>query len=258
MLKPYTINPNLTETEWKFAIQVRPKNLLSQNEKLAKGKIWQFSLPAAEASIVQGGKVVKMKTCPGASSCLNWCYAQQGPFNFLGSMVAHARNLQYVLDKPFDFAEQMIDEIKRKKVIKAVRWHDSGDFFSRAYFMVCKSIMEACPEINFYCYSKVLPLLKKLESEGHFPKNFTVVYSQGGKFDHLIDMAKDRHSRVFSSMKECLSAGYIVNNYNDVYAINKKILKIGLVFHATVTYKKKTSKAIKEMIKTNIMSRAAG
>ena len=198
MLKFRTIAKDMTAAQWKAAISKRPSKLLASNGKLAKANIHQFSIPAAEASIIKGGEVSIMKTCPQAGACLNFCYAQVGSYAFKASLVAHTRNLQFALDLPFDFADQMIAEIKRKRVVHAIRIHDSGDFFSRAYFMVWKSIMEACPETNFYAYTKMVPLFKKLDAEGMLPKNFTVIYSQGGKFDNLIDKSKDRHSHVFS------------------------------------------------------------
>jgi hypothetical protein len=247
MLKHRTIAKGMTEAEWKAAIKIRPKKLLASNSKLAKANIWQFTLPAAVATIVQDDKLVEFKTCPSAGSCLNWCFAQVGSYAFSASMVAHTRNLQFVLDDPFSFAEQFIKEIKGKRKIHAIRLHDSGDVFGRGYFMVMKSIMEACPEVNFYAYSKSIPLFKKLEAEGMLPSNFTVIYSEGGKFDHLIDKDKDRHSHVFSTEEDCLKAGYVLNEEDDKPATDKNILKIGLVVHGPIVYDKKMTKAVAEM-----------
>lgn len=247
MLKYRTVAKGMTDTEWAAAIKVRPKKLLASNSKLAKSNIWQFSIPAAEATIVQGNKLVKFKVCIGAEKCLNFCYASVGGFAFAGTMVAHARNLQFVLDDPWSFSEQMIKEIKGKRKVYAIRWHDSGDVYSRAYFMVLKSIMDACPEVNFYAYSKFVPLFKKLEAEGMLPSNFTVIYSEGGKFDHLIDKSKDRHSHVFSTEEDCLAAGYTQTNIVDLPATDRTVMKIGLVVHGPIVYDKKMTKAVAEM-----------
>jgi hypothetical protein len=162
-------------------------------------------------------------------------------------MVAHARNLQFVLDAPFDFAEKAIKEIKGMRNVRAIRWHDSGDVFGRGYFMVLKSIMEACPEVNFYAYSKMVPLFKKLEAEGMLPANFTVVYSEGGKFDNLIDKSKDRHSHVFSTEEDALNAGYTLAHESDVPATDKNVLRVGLVVHSPIVYQNKVKKAVAEM-----------
>jgi hypothetical protein len=215
-----------------------------RNGKLAKANIHQFSIPAAEATIIREGKLVKMKTCPMAGACLDFCYAQIGSYAFKASLVAHTRNLQYVLDAPFDFADQMIAEINGKRKVHAIRIHDSGDMFSRAYFMVWFSIMAACPTVKFYAYTKMVPMFKKLEAEGILPENFTVIYSEGGKFDHLIDKSKDRHSHVFSTEADCVAAGYVLNEEDDMPATDKNIQKIGLVVHGPIVYKNKQTKAV--------------
>lgn len=246
MLKLRTIAKGMNEETWKVAIKIRPKKLLASNGKLAKANIHQFSLPAAVATIVQNDKLVQFKTCPSAGACLDFCYSQVGSYVFRASLVAHTRNLQYVLDAPFDFADQMIKEIKGKRKVHAIRWHDSGDMFGRGYFMVLKSVMEACPETNFYAYTKQIPLFKKLEAEGMLPSNFTVIYSEGGKFDHLINKDTDRHSHVFSSEEDCLKAGYVLNEEDDKPATDRNIMKIGLVVHGPIVYDKKMSKAVAE------------
>lgn len=246
MLKYRSIAKDMTADQWMGAIKTRPRKLLASNGKLAKANIHQFSIPAAEASIVKGGEVSKMKTCPMAGACLNFCYAQVGSYAFKASLVAHTRNLQYVLDLPFDFADQMIKEINAKRKVHAIRIHDSGDFFNRAYFLVWKSIMDQCPAVQFYAYTKMVPLFKKLDAEGMLPKNFTVIYSQGGKFDHLIDKDKDRHSHVFSSEEDCIAAGYVLNELDDMPATDRSIKKIGLVVHGPIVYDKKMTAAVAE------------
>lgn len=246
MLKPYSIARGMTTEEWTSAIAVRPKKLLASNGKLSKAHIWQFSMPAAVAQVQINGQLKEMKTCPAAGACLDFCYSQQGSYNFRASMVAHARNLQYVLDTPFDFVDQMVKEIKGKRNAYAIRIHDSADWFNRAYFMVWKSIMEACPDVRFYSYTKMVPMFKKLDAEGMLPKNFTVIYSEGGKFDHLIDKTKDRHSHVFSSEEDCIAAGYVLNEEDDMPATDPNIMRIGLVVHGSITYRKKMTAAVAE------------
>jgi hypothetical protein len=246
MLKYRTVGKDMTESQWKAAISQRPKRLLASNGKLAKANIHQFSIPAAAATILRGDKLVVMKTCPMAGDCLNFCYAQVGSYAFKASLIAHTRNLQYVLDAPFDFADQMIKEIQGKRKVHAIRIHDSGDTFSRAYFMVWKSIMEACPSVQFYAYTKMVPLFKKMDAEGILPDNFTVIYSQGGKFDHLIDKDKDRHSHVFATEEACIAAGYVLNEEDDMPATDRNIMKIGLVVHGPIVYANKMNKAVAE------------
>ena len=246
MLKPYTIAKGMTTAEWTKSITARPKKLLFSNTKLSKANIHQFSMPAAKALVVVDGTLKELKTCPAAGACLDFCYSQQGSYNFRATMVAHARNLQYVLDAPFDFADQMVQEIKRKRKVHAIRIHDSADFFGRAYFMVWKTIMEACPEVLFYAYTKMVPMFKKLEAEGMLPKNFSVIYSEGGLFDRLINKDTDRHSHVFSTEADCIAAGYVLNEEDDMPATDPSIKRIGLVVHGAITYRKKMTKAVAE------------
>lgn len=244
MLKHTTIPKQYTHDQFSKLIASRPTKLLASNSKLAKSNIHQFSIPAAEASIVKGGKLVKMKTCPMAGACLDFCYAQVGAYAFRASLVAHTRNLQFVVDAPFDFAEAMAKEILGKRNVHAIRIHDSGDFFNRAYFMVWKQVMESCPDINFYAYSKMIPMFKKLKEEGLLPKNFTVIYSFGSKADDLIDTSTDRHSKVFSSHDDMKAAGYHDTTETDANAADASKRCIGLVVHGPIVYNKKMSKAV--------------
>ena len=50
------------------------------------------------------------------------------------------------------------------------------------------------------------------------------------KKDELINTLKDRHARIFKSVTELLSAGYIDASNNDLKAITDN-KKVGLVYH---------------------------
>jgi len=244
MLKVTTIPKAYTNAQFAELIKQRPRKLLGSNAKLSKANIWQWTMPAAKASVVVNGELKEVTMCHGAGACLDFCFASVGSYNFKASLVAHTRNAQYVLDKPFDFVDQMIAEIKGKRNLHAIRVHDSSDYISRAYFMVWKSIMEQLPNVRFYAYTKMVPMFKKLKAEGMLPDNFTVIYSQGGKFDHLIDTENDRHSRVFSTEEDCIEAGYTLNEEDDKPATDPSVMKIGLVVHGPITYSNKMQKAV--------------
>jgi hypothetical protein len=174
-------------------------------------------------------------------------------------MIKHTRNLQYLLDDPFAFADQLIAEIKVKAKHNPklkVRWNDSGDIFNEGYWGVMVAVMKALPEVSFYAYSKRVSFLKSKE----WPANFSAVFSMGGTEDHLIDTAKDRHAAIFSSRAALRAAGYSDGTNTDRLASNPKFQKIGLVVHGNwlamhklrkvavgmeATSKRKTLKAFK-------------
>ena len=86
--------------------------------------------------------------------------------------------------------------------------------------------MESLPHVKFYAYSKSLPLLKG----ERLPANFTLIKSEGGKRDDLIDASSDRHARIFKSEQELIAAGYANASENDLIAIGNNF-KIGLIAH---------------------------
>lgn len=227
-----TIAKDMSESEWMRAIMERPTSIMTSNGKLKLDNIWNVTLPAYHASVVVGGKLTTIKTCPSAGACKSFCYAGlTGTYLFSKSMVKHARNLQYMVDDAFGFATQLIEEIKSKKNLRAIRWNDSGDFFDVNYWNIAKAVMNALPDIKFYAYSKQVSFLKAKQAQGEFPSNFTVVFSFGGKEDHLIDTQNDRHAKVFDSRKSLRNAGYSDGTHTDRLATNPKFKKLGLVVH---------------------------
>lgn len=234
-MKPATIKTrfvakDMTEQEWIAAIRERPVAMIASNSKLSQSHIWQFSLPAFKAAVVVKGKLTTLKSCPSAGECARFCYASQGTFIFNCSMIAHTRNLQFYLDDKEAFIARLIQEIGARKKIKAFRIHDSGDFFSREYALDWFRIVSALPHIQFYAYTKMVPLFNKLRGEGLIPSNLSMIYSFGGIHDHLIKDS-DRHSKVFSSYEEMIAAGYHDTSETDDNAADPTKVCIGLVYH---------------------------
>lgn len=226
------IAKGMSEQDWMAAIQVRPATIMTSNGKLSKDGIWNITLPAYRASVVVNGSLQEVKTCPSAGLCKSFCYAGlTGTYLFAKSMVKHARNLQYMLDDSFGFATQLVDEIKSKKNIRAVRWNDSGDFFSTHYWNIARAVMAALPDVKFYAYSKRVAFFKQLQEMNALPANFTVVFSYGGTEDILINADKDRHAKIFASRAALRKAGYSDGTHTDRLASNPSFLKIGLVVH---------------------------
>ena len=199
-------------------------NLLTQNAKMKKtskenkAKILNFSIPAYKT---KSGKV----TCPFAAACVKYCYAQKGNYTRF-PIVQELMEKKYEIIKQKNFNSLMNEEIQKKKPTH-IRIHDSGDFYSIKYLLKWVNIALDNPKVIFYAYTKSIQFFKGCIN---IPANMIIIYSEGSKKDELIDIAKDRHARIFQSIKELTGAGYIDASTNDLQAIqNNK--KVGLIFH---------------------------
>lgn len=196
---------------------MKPKtNFISTNSKLKKDGIVKFTLPAFRSC---DGELI----CFGADACVQYCYAQKGFFRMPSNKKAHDKN--YQATKLENFPELMTAEIKWKKP-EFYRIHDGGDMYSLAYLNKWLKIIQACPETHFYTYTKSIPLFLNKP----LPKNFTVIYSLGSKFDAKIDTKKHRHAKIFETREELLAAGYTDTSVHDINAIGPNH-RIGLIAH---------------------------
>lgn len=197
-------------------------NYLAQNAKMKRSSapIFNFGIPAYRSA---SGFV----TCPMAGTCAAGCYAKQGSFVWPVVKAAYERRL--ALTKTDEFADVISAEIQRRK-IRFVRIHDSGDFYSRDYFTKWLDVIRRNPSVQFYAYTKMVRMVKDYRACAFLPDNFTVIFSEGGKQDALIDTAKDRHSRVFPSLETLQASGYADTHHNDAVAFGENP-RIGLVYH---------------------------
>ena len=201
-------------------------NLLTQNSKLKETskklglKIFNFSIPAYKS---KSGKVV----CPFAESCVKYCYAQKGNYKRFPK-VAEGMEERFLISKSINFVALMDIEINKKKA-DAVRIHDSGDFYNNEYIEKWVNIAMLNPNVNFYAYTKSIPLFKGR----NLPKNMDVIFSFGSKKDELIDVNNDRHARIFNNETELINAGYINASKIDYYATKfySENKKVGLIYH---------------------------
>jgi hypothetical protein len=199
-------------------------NLLTQNAKMKKtskenkAKIFNFSIPAYKT---RSGKV----TCPFADSCVKYCYAQKGNYTRFPK-VQDLMEQKYKISKTAEFIPLMNEEIRKKKATH-IRIHDSGDFYSIAYLNKWVTIAKDNKEVIFYAYTKSI----KFFVDGlALPKNLKIIFSEGSKNDNLIDVNKHRHARIFKTVEELNSSGYINASSNDLKAITDN-KKVGLVYH---------------------------
>jgi hypothetical protein len=195
--------------------------LFTQNSKIRKIKdkrTFNFGIPAYKS---KSGFV----TCPAAAACIKGCYAKSGAYLFSNVAQAFERRLEATLRD--DFVSIALSQLDRQRV-ERLRIHDSGDFYSKEYLNKWLEIIKARPNIEFYAYTKNRPLFEGLK----LPSNFIIIRSFGGKYDKSIDQDRDRHSRVFESLPELLTAGYANASEDDLVALGDNP-KVGLVYHGT-------------------------
>jgi hypothetical protein len=154
----------------------------------SKVKALIFNLPA-------------IATCkPGKLQCHKYCYARKSERRFPNVVKARQRNFQKSMSR--DFVSLMVKELKQKRAT-IVRLHASGDFYSKAYISKWYSIVNQCPNVSFYAYTKRDDLFKKLIKLK--PNNLTLIYSLDGvdPSNCSIDLPFDKTAVVTSSKSNC-------------------------------------------------------
>ncbi|MFD5079544.1 hypothetical protein [Streptomyces sp. NPDC058371] len=210
--------------------------LLSQNERMKKQGIFNWTLPAGavrlEDEAPDGTTTVRpVNVCPSASVCLKHCYAlgaDSGYIRFPAARARHLRNLRMVLDTPLLWHERMAAELRHpryqpdaeKGKLGHIRIHDAGDFFDDAYTLMWLQIMRGAPKgLTFYAYTKEVSRFRRLV-EPNPPANFKYVFSRGGKEDVLIDPTRDRDADVFPTQDDLEAAGYSSQAASDLLAVH--------------------------------------
>ena len=186
------------------------------NSKLKKSGIVSFNL-------------IPITHCPLAGACKAFCYATVGQQAFASGVKRRAAAFKATLAP--DFVQAMHSEIQRwKKKIRAVRVHDSGDFYSMDYLKDWLEIARLNPDVKFYAYSKSLPFIHKAYDQGLVPPNFRLIQSVGGLADSRIrhDLP---HARIFSTLDELVNAGYADASETDDVSAFTDTLYVGLVVH---------------------------
>lgn len=212
--------------------------LTNGNRELKADGIFTWSLPALAAKLSNGKNVL---VCPSAGICAQLCYARSGTYNFSNVKAAHTRNLELTLNDLHSWIELIVEELKMKRYQggKALRIHDSGDFYSAKYFEAWLEIAEECAHIFFYAYTKEVAMVKRYS----LPSNFVIIYSMGGTQDHLVDKENDRHADVFPSLEALIEAGYTDQEHSDLLAATLPTNKIGIVVNNIKHLKKKQGSA---------------
>jgi hypothetical protein len=172
------------------AITKRPAVLLKANEKMTKSMATGQDITMANIGIPAiKGLVVNEKTkefrvittCPGAGDCKAFCYVGSGNYiRYSASSENMMAALNYLYNDPNGFKQQIIGELKSlcKQGVKVyLRWHDSGDFFSKEYLHLAFDVAKAVPEATIYAYTKSAHVV----NDPAMPNNFVINFSQGAK-----------------------------------------------------------------------------
>ena len=183
-----------------------------------------------KADGIMSFNLIPIVHCPMAGACKQYCYATVGQQAFRSGVLRRAR--AFLATQQPDFVPKMIAEVSKavKKGTRAVRVHDSGDFYSYEYMMAWFQIAAAHPEVRFYAYTKMVSLVRLAYKNGLVPSNFRLIQSLGGIADSKIDTALP-HSRIFSSHEDLLAAGYADASESDAAAAFGESPLIGLVIH---------------------------
>lgn len=164
-------------------ITTPPKNIISSgNDKMAKtGSQYEFvystGIPAFRGIVysIKNKRFHYINTCPGAGDCVLICYALRGNYvRYPVSYDAMTRRLNYLLNYPDRYEQQMYDELKAKcekhkafegyRAKVTVRWNDSGDFFTRKYVKIAQDVIARLKadgyNVDSYAYTKVADVAK--------------------------------------------------------------------------------------------------
>lgn len=192
--------------------------LFTQNSDLKRSGVYAWTLPAHKATLSDGKPFY---TCPSAGICGGCSKAK-------AQKSAHLARLELVLNNRSKWLELISAELQLKKYEGSyIRIHDSGDFFTFSYAWDWLQIAKQFPLVTFYAYTKEVYLFKYMLA-AEIPSNFMVVYSMGGKQDHLVNKEEDRHSDVFTDYEAMIQAGYNDITGDDKQAALHPNKKVGL------------------------------
>jgi hypothetical protein len=130
-----------------------PRNLLALGNRKLGESIHSWSIPT-------------VSTCPGRSAlCERNCYARSGHFHFPQVQERLEQNLDAALED--NFVHRIAKEMRRRRV-RTLRIHVSGDFFSPAYTRKWLEIARRRSDTTFFSYTRswrvpeIVPVLVEL------------------------------------------------------------------------------------------------
>lgn len=234
--------------------------LLTQNREMKQDGVWNFTLPAWVVELPDGSH---FNVCPNAGACAKFCYARNGTYLFPKVRGKHLTNLELVTQDE-DWPHEILAELRHRRFRptgerreipgledvshlniwcqswlyaggQAVRIHDSGDFFNETYLQGWIYVANAMQDILFYAYTKEVAMLRGRD----LPDNMLIVFSMGGKQDHLLDLEVDRHADVFPDLDAIEAAGYFSQHESDLLSVLAPSNRIGIPQNNIPHFKKR-------------------
>ncbi len=182
-----------------------PKTIINTNDKILKSGgphefVYKTGIPAFRGIVYDEseGRFFVINTCPGAGSCVLICYARRGRYvQYAEAYDSMTRRLNYLLNHPDEYEDQMYSEIKAKcedhgakigykpKVI--LRWNDSGDFFTKRYKRIAESVLARLQRegwnVESYAYTKVADVANDAEFQTTFSGGANLKQTAGVDFE---------------------------------------------------------------------------
>jgi hypothetical protein len=220
------------------------------NSKLSKN-VAIFSLPAGwscpfakdckSTANRETGKLTDGKDCRFR------CYAASGENLFHNIRISRWRNFEALKGKSL---EDMITLIHNSLPSKQniVRIHQSGDFFSQAYFDAWVSVAKLNPTKVFYAYTKALPFWTKRIND--IPSNLYLNASKGGTRDELIKQFKLKSVEVVFSEAEAKKKGLKID-HTDTLAY-KQSKSYAILLHGVQPKGSEAGKALSKLRKQGL------
>lgn len=190
-------------------INVRPEEILSQNQKMQKTSsdsmpilVLNTSLPALKGIYYdrRDEKLKILTTCPSAGGCARKCYARDnGYISYENVVINQSKCLTLLMNEPKVFMDMFNAEIQHAKATSPnnkilVRWHDSGDFFSDSYIAFAIDLAKKNKDVLFYAYTKEFVKFDRLLKQKQIPENFELIMSYEGAHDKQLSSYNGRTS----------------------------------------------------------------
>ncbi len=117
------------------------------------------------------------------------------------------------------------------KKAEVIRIHIGGDFKTYNYLLAWLKLAEWTKHIQYYAYTKQLPLWIKARDKGLIPANFSLTASYGGHSDHLIERHNLKSAVVVHSEYAARKLGLVVD-HDDSHALRGS-RSFALVIHGS-------------------------
>ena len=166
-------------------------------------------------------------TCVNSTElCRSKCYAKKAERLYPQVLPFRQSNLHS--SKYYTFVHDMIETIKlmnsKRKKYKYFRIHESGDFYSEAYFIAWLEVIKVFPDIKFLAFTKSVFVRNHIN---RLPANLNLFYSvwNDSKPENIIyelplALAGDCGNLYHKEVKEC--AGKCSDETCGMHCFNKK------------------------------------